>query len=309
MTVPAALQTHYNSGSTSMAYALLIQRSDGELYGFTSNSVPFTMDLSPWASTSWNLAEETAFVFDATQGLVWSDVVMNSGFAVSNANITTLNDGTFFNPDDIRAGRWRGALWRLFRYRWDVPTPTIANDVEQLLRGDFGEITLGESTIVVELRALGQRLQQPVGIVSQKTCRVRLGSVGPGMCNVDLAPFTHALTVTAVADNGEFTCSAATQPSDYFGEGLVSWNSGDNAGLEHKVREFAAGVFTLVLPTVLDIQVGDTLTAVAGCRKRHEVTLTNPSGVSDCKTKFNNVVNFQGEPHRPTTDDLTRPVV
>lgn len=309
MTVPAALQTHYNTGSTSMANALLIRRQDGELYGFTSNSVPFTLDLSPWDSPSWPLADETAFAFDATQGLVWSDVLVSSGFAVSNANITTLNDGTFFNPDDIRAGRWRGALWRFFRYRWDVPNPTIENDVETLLRGDFGEITLGDTTITVELRALGQRLQQPVGIVSQRTCRVRLGSQGPSKCNVDLAPFTHALTVTSKVDNGEFACSAATQGEDYFGEGLVTWTSGNNVGLEHKVREFEAGVFTLVLPTVLDIQVGDTLTAVAGCRKRHETTLANPGGVSDCKTKFNNVLNFQGEPHRPTTDDLTRPVV
>ncbi len=45
-----------------------------------------------------------------------------------------------------------------------------------------------------------------------------------------------------------------------------------------------------------DIQVGDTFDVIAGCRKR----LTE-----DCKVKFNNVLNFQGEPHLPGIDRLT----
>jgi hypothetical protein len=51
-----------------------------------------------------------------------------------------------------------------------------------------------------------------------------------------------------------------------------------------------------VLPMVLNIQVGDTFTALRGCRKR----------LSDCVARAN-AVNFQGEPHRPTVDDITRP--
>jgi len=35
---------------------------------------------------------------------------------------------------------------------------------------------------------------------------------------------------------------------------------------------------------------------VAGCRKRLD---------EDCRLKFDNVLNFQGEPHRPTVDAIT----
>jgi hypothetical protein len=42
--------------------------------------------------------------------------------------------------------------------------------------------------------------------------------------------------------------------------------------------------------------VGDTYSVHAGCRKRL---------AEDCLAKFDNVLNFQGEPHRPTVDDLT----
>lgn len=291
--IPAALQAHYESGSTSLAYGLFIRRTDGELYGFTSHDQPFDMDVVQWLPDTYS---SSAYIqtFDAEQGFDASNLVTTAGFNVDNLEITTLDDGTFFDRDDILAGRWRDAEYRIFRYRWDV-SPTIDDDVETIVRGNFGEITLGQSTIKIELRGLTQRLQQPIGIVSQKTCRVRLGSVGIGQCNKDLTSFTFNLTVTGVTDKRTFTCSGAVQADDYFGEGLVTFNTGDNAGLTLKVRSFASGVFTLSLAATFDIQVGDTLTAVAGCRKR----LTE-----DCKTKFNNVLNFQGEPHRPTTDAL-----
>lgn len=295
--IPAALQAHYDTGSTSLAYAILIQREDGQLFGFTGSDQPLTLDLSQWNSASWNLATETAFVFNASQGLNVSTIVTTAGLNVDNLDMTTLDDGTLFDRDDVQAGRWRNAKFRIFRYRWDVAT-TIEDDVETLICGTFGEITLGENTITEELRGIAQKLQQPVGIVSQQTCRARLGDVGIGRCNKDLTAFTFVKTVTAVTDKQVFTASDATEASDYFAEGIVTWLTGNNAGVSQKVRTFASGVFTLVLPMVLNIQVGDTFTAVAGCRKRL---------IEDCKTKFANVVNFQGEPHRPTVDDITRP--
>lgn len=289
-TIPAALQTHYDSGYTKLAFAILIEREDGQVFGFTSSDQSFTMDVNAWGIA------ESAQVFDAKQGLDASSIVSTAGFEVDNLELTTLDDGSFFARDEILAGAWTNAAFRIFRYRWDVDPVTIANDVETVMRGWFGEVTLNENTIKFELRGLSQKLQQSVGIVSSKTCRARLGD---DRCKVDLAPFTFTFTVTGVTDKRTFTASAATQAADYFGEGIVTWLTGDNAaGRPHKVREFSGGVFTLSLPTVLNIQVGDTFEAVAGCRKRL---------IEDCKTKFVNVLNFQGEPHRPTIDDLTRP--
>ena len=48
---------------------------------------------------------------------------------------------------------------------------------------------------------------------------------------------------------------------------------------------------------VATIQIGDTFTVVAGCVKTLDA----------CITKFDNVLNFQGEPHRPLQDALLKP--
>lgn len=315
--IPAALQAHYDSGSLCVASALLIRRQDGKVFAFTSHDLPLVMDVSPWG------VDEAEQVFDCKQGLIASEVVSSSGFNVDNLEITTLDDGSLFVREEVLAGMWQNAEFWLFSYRWDVLLPTIANDVEVLMRGWLGEITLGTSTLTVELRGLKQKLQQSVGIVSQKTCRSRLGAVGLGQCNRDLADHTHAVVVSAVTDKRSFVIAQLPVqpppdpdalpgdplpepvqpppfPDDYLGEGLLTWLTGANAGLTQKVRTHtAAGTVTLVLPMVLPVAVGDTLTAVAGCRKR----LTE-----DCQAKFGNAINFQGEPHRPSPDTLTKPV-
>lgn len=289
-TIPAALQAHYDTGGTSVAHAIVIQRQDGNIYGFTSHDQSFSMDVESWYTGAGTIT------FDAQQGLDASAIVTTAGFNVDNLELTTLDDGTLFDRDEVLAGVWRNAEFRIFRYRWDVSPPTIANDVETLIRGWFGEVTLNQNTIKVELRGLTQKLQQPIGIVSTKNCRARLGDAN---CTKDLTTFTTTLTVTGVTSKQVFAASSGTATDDYYGEGIITWLTGNNAGVSQKVRTYvgATTTFTLVLPMVLDVQNGDTFTAVAGCRKRLE----------DCRDKFDNVLNFQGEPHRPTLDDLVRP--
>lgn len=291
--IPVALRAHYDSGGTCLANAILIKRTDGQVFAFTSHDQTLVLDVRPWG------VDNAALVFDCKQGLSASGITATSGFAVDNLELTTLDDGSLFVREEVAAGLWQNAEFRLFRYRWDVVVPTIANDVEPLMRGWLGEITLGSATLTVELRGLKQKLQQSLGMVSQKTCRSRLGATGLSQCNRSLVDLTHAVTVTAVTDKRTFTISGGL-PDDYLGEGLLTWATGANAGLTQKVRSHtAAGVVTLVLPMVLPIAVGDQLATVAGCRKR----LTE-----DCSGKFGNAINFQGEPHRPSPDVITRPV-
>lgn len=289
--IPAALQAHYNSGNTTVAHAILITRTDGQLYGFTSHDVSFTMDI-----TSWGYAEQTQFVFDASQGLEASSIVTTAGLGVDNLELTTLNDGSLFTTDDILQGRWRNADFRIFRYNWSASPITISNDVETLIRGTFGEITLNKETVKLELRGLTQKLQQPIGSVSTKTCRARLGDI---RCTKDLTTFTHTSIVSGVTSNSTFTAASLTQSADYFTEGILTWLTGNNAGVSEKIRSHSTGgVFSFILPMVRQIQLGDTFTVVAGCNKTLET----------CRDKFNNVLNFQGEPHRPMVDALVRPV-
>ena len=65
--------------------------------------------------------------------------------------------------------------------------------------------------------------------------------------------------------------------------------------MEVKVFTQAGGVFELAQPMPRDVVIGDGFDVYAGCNKT----------IADCRDKFNNVINYRGEPYVPGSDYLT----
>lgn len=272
------------AGGATEAYCLRITRTDGAVYAYTAHDRDLTID---------------GITYDASQGVSISSIASSADAAVDNLELTTLDDGTLFTTADIAARRWSNAAFLIFKIDWSNPDTST---LEPELAGTLGEVTVRGTTVVAELRSLKQYLQQSLGNVSSKTCRARFAdypSVFAGnRCRLAAASYTVTATVTAVTDRRTFAATALTQADDWFGEGVLTWLTGGNAGLSVKVKSFAhsGAVLGLASATIATIAVGDTFAVLAGCRKRLD---------EDCAAKFGNAPNFQGEPHRPTTDDVT----
>ena len=280
-TLPANLATHVSTRQTTLATALKITRTDDTVFGFTSHDRDDTV---------------SGVVYSANPGLDVSDIVIAANAAVGNLELTTLHDGTVFTTVDILNRVWSNATFTIFRYNW----ASIGDGIDTLLTGTLGEFELKQNSVVAELRDLRQYLQQPVGSVSSKTCRYRLGSTDKnngGLCNKVLTSFTYTGTLTGVTSNQVFRDSGRTEAVNWFDEGEITWTGGANNGLSAKIKSHAAdGTFTLARPMYGTVAVGNTYSVIAGCRKRL---------AEDCVTKFNNVLNFGGEPHRQGINDLT----
>ena len=274
MSIDTDLLAHYQGSATTVAWAIKITRTDAEVFGWTSADKDATISSVDYLSAP---------------GLDVASFATSAGLAVDNTEITILPDDAIITRADILAGRWDNAEYVLFRYNW----ADLTDGIEVRSVGNLGEVQPKSGAYVAELRGLQQYLQQPIGSASTKTCRARLGD---SMCGVDLGPWTETGTITGVTSKQVFTDSSRAEADDYFGEGLLTWTGGLNDGLTQKVKTYASDTFTLALPMIFDVQVGDTYSVIAGCRKRLD---------EDCVTKFDNVLNFQGEPHRPTVDDLT----
>lgn len=278
-TIPIALATHVALGTTTLAFLLKVTRAapDSQIFAFTSSGEDVAID---------------GVTYRSAPGLDVSSIALEAGGAVDNLELTTLDDGTVFTRADVLGGLWRNAAFILSRYNWASP----GDGVEPILTGILGDVRYLRNSLVVELRGLQQFLQQPIGSVSAENCRARLGD---SLCTKALGPLTFAATVTSVASNQIFTATALTQAADYFGEGILTWTSGPNINLSQKVKTHATGgVLTLSLAMFQDVAVGHTFSIIAGCRKRM---------AEDCIAKFANVLNFQGEPHLPGTDAVTKP--
>jgi uncharacterized phage protein (TIGR02218 family) len=283
-TLPSALADDFEEVSTTLAYFMRVARTDGEVFGFTSVDRVVTVD-----------------GLDYEPGFDLSALASGEGLNVDNLEVTILPDleGGTVTRLDLLTGKWNNAEFQIFEANYLAPE----NGINPLKMGNTGEVKVNDCSYVLEFRDSLQIVQQPQGDVLSKNCRARLGD---SKCRVDLTDFTVTGDLSAIASRQVFTDSARTEPEDWFGEGEITITSGANEGYRQKVKTFVGGVFTLSLPLPFDLEVGDEYTAIAGCRKRHDRSLDNPDGVSDCIDKFDNILNFQGEPHGGGLDKLTR---
>lgn len=112
--------------------------------------------------------------------------------------------------------------------------------------------------------------------------------------------WTRHAVVATVTDRRVFTITVdeARAVDGWFANGAVTFESGDNDGKTTEIKEWieSSSRVTTYLPLPFDIQVGDRLRLYAGCDKMR----------ATCFEKFNNVINFRGEPDLPGLDALTR---
>ena len=269
-----ALKSHLAQEVTSLCTCWKATLTNGIVYGFTDHTQTISFEgVSYLAST----------------GYTPTAVATTAKLDVNHLDIQALLSAESITDADLFAGRWDYADIELFQVNYS----DLSQGALQLRKGWLGEISAQKSSFNAELRGLTQKLQQSIGRIFSPACDAALGDV---RCKVILSTFSFAGTVNSVLSRRQILSSAITQATGYFDYGLIQWLTGNNSGLSMEVKTYTLGNLLLQLPMSFDIQAGDTFNVIAGCAKRLE----------DCKTKFNNVVNFRGFPHVPGTDQVLR---
>ena len=275
--IPIGLASEYASRTSTLAYFLKLTRADGLTFGWTSVDIALV-----YAGVRYE------------PGLTATTIALASGLAVNNFDLTILPDeeGGTITRADLLTGLWDNGRFEFFEANYS----DLSDGINTLLVGVTGQVSLGQGEFQTEMRGITQFLQHPIGIVTSKTCRALLGDSD---CTVDLSGssgFTVGGTLTAVTSRQVVVDSSRTEADDWFAEGTFIPTSGANLGQNpRRIRVYAFGTFTFDLPFQYPFVVGDTYTAIVGCRKRLE----------DCRDKFDNVLNFQGEPHGRGIDVIT----
>lgn len=270
--ISTALEGHLAQEVTTLATCWKLTRTDGVVMGFTDHDGPLLIDGVQYAA-------ETGFTPTA--------VTASSSLSVDNMDVEGMLEANSITEEDIMAGRYDFAEIEVFQVNYRGP----ADGRILLRRGWLGEITLRHRRFVAEIRGLTQKLSQQVGELYSPACRAELGD---GRCRVNMAVFTHTGVVEQAESRALFSDSARHEENGYFTAGKITFTSGENAGLSMEIKAFAEGQFTLALPMPYSVAVGDTYSVQAGCDKNF----------STCAQRFNNAVNFRGEPHVPGMDRM-----
>lgn len=266
------LAAHLAGETTTLATCWKVTRRDGEGFGFTDHDFDLTVE---------------GQIYEARTGYTRSAVHAIADLSVDNLDIESALDSETLNAADLRAGVWDGAEVEIFLVNWAA----LSQGKIILKRGTIGQVDLKDTVFKAELRGLTEALSQQIVELYTPDCRADLGD---SRCKVELAALTVTGSVTASDDRYGFADTSRAEADGYWDGGLVTWTSGANVGRKMEVGAFAAGVFTLFLPMPSEIAVGDTYSVRPGCDKAFET----------CKSRFNNVLNFRGEPHVPGSDKV-----
>lgn len=220
-----------------------------------------------------------------------TDFVNKSDFSVDSLDVMgVLTAGGLAEPD-IAGGVWDNATVeiKLINYAGDLDA-----DFMVLSEGRLGEISTQKISFTSELRGKAERLQRQAGELFSPNCRAVLGD---DRCQFVLSGgdfLISSVAVTGVTNRQTFSASSLTQANGWFAGGKVLFTSGSNDELEMEIKAFYNNTITLSLPLPYTISSGDTFQITTGCDKKF----------STCKEKFDNVVNFRGEPHVPGLDKV-----
>jgi len=297
-TVSPALKAHMSGGQTSLAYLWKLKRSDGLVLGFTNHDVDLAYD---------NGDGDGSVTYAAATGFANSAASSKSDLSVDNLEAVGFLDSSAITEGDLRAGLYDDADIKVLLVNW--------SDLTQghmiVRRGTLGVVKMENGKFTAELRGLAHKLTTVLGASTGPICRAEFGSGLNGidvdskyLCLIDVTLFRQTGAVAGGTPT-TFTASAtllmvgsatpaAAAPDGWFADGIVKFTSGANSGQTFEIKSFVSGVFTLFLPLSFPLAGGDTFEIEPGCNKT----------AGDCTNKFNNIVNFRGEPFIPGMDRL-----
>lgn len=145
----------------------------------------------------------------------------------------------------------------------------------------------------VTFRPIDSVLDQKSRMLFQPQCVWDLYGVG---CGVPLASRRYAMTVSSVSGTGIYLTASIDLPVQYFAWGYLETPSKTSLyeirSINYSSAFTLAGspVFIQVSRPFLYLTTGDTIYIYPGCAKRY---------LEDCIQKFNNGINFGGEPYIP----------
>jgi uncharacterized phage protein (TIGR02218 family) len=266
------LQEHISGEVTTLANCWKLKLRNGKVLGFTNH----VSDL-----------EYEGVKYFASSGFDTSSIANSSDLAVDNLEIEGILDHNLITKQDILAGIYDFAEIEMFMVNY--------NDLTQgqiyLKRGWFGEITLKNGKFIAEIRGLTQKFTQVIGDLYSPTCRANFCDK---KCKLKENDYTSYGSITEVINAKSFKDKNRQETSGYYTHGKIVFLDGKNVGIEMEIKEHINNSISTVLPMPFEIEVGDKYKIITGCDKTFET----------CKTKFDNIINFRGEPHIPGPDLL-----
>ena len=219
-------------------------------------------------------------------GLKLTSVRRSGSFEPGGLDIEGALDSALLTQDDLLSGRWNDARIAAFSFDWQAPDA----DIRSILHARMARFSIVDAVVRAEL--IEDRPDVGNGVPrTAPGCR----AVFTGReCGLSPARFRHEARVTAI-DGAQVTLDSVPA-TDIFPGGSLRWLDGPNCGLRQAIVAQEGSIVRLSAAPYFRSEPVLAVELIEGCD--HDF--------ATCSSRFDNAVNFRGEPHLPGMDFLTR---
>lgn len=256
---------------TSMALCWQLERKDGAGIGLSSHDQRLALG---------------ARTFEPSPGISPASITRSLGLEPDSSEVAGALSSDALEETDLALGRWDAATLQLTAIDWNDPMA----DPVPLLAGAIGSVAINGDGFTADLAGAAARLNDPVCPATSAECRAHFGDK---RCRIDLAGRTTTASVLRISGT-ELTLDRMFDSG--FVLGRLRYMSGANCGVTTAILAVDGAVVQVRDLPRAAVDAGGRVELREGCDKRFET----------CVSRFNNAVNFRGEPHLPGNDLLTR---
>lgn len=249
-----------------------ISRRDGVTLGFT------THDRDLWFA---------GLLHRSAPGMVPSAIRRSADLEPDSAEVEGALSHDAISAADLALGRFDRARVRIGLVDWETL------ESHAIYRGTIGTVAETGGSFTAALESRKQELQRDPVPRTSPSCRAEF--CGPG-CNLSAARFSHEVQITALDVTANAVSFDGDVSADALPGGTLRWLDGPYAGQTMSIVATSTGKLVLDLPLDLVPPAGSRALVREGCDRT----------LATCAGRFGNAVNFQGEPHLPGNDLITR---
>jgi len=251
----------------------------------------FSMGSTTWTYTSWSQDVTVSSVLYAATPIKRSRIVQAADQKTRNTLVTVPSENPFA-AQYINVSPGEKATLTIFRLQPDE-VPTFDTQV-MIFKGTVQAVTFprdGYTSEIVVRSIESAKNQNLPRVTYMGMCQ---HSLYDGACGVDSGLFNFVGPVASGGTTAEITVTGAnSKPDGYWTAGYVTPLSGSQDF--RFIVKHVGNVLTLLLPFASDVS-GQNVQVFAGCD--HVAT-------GDCKTKFENVLEFGGCPFVPNRNPFS----
>ena len=160
-----------------------------------------------------------------------------------------------------------------------------------LKAGWVGEIKYSKKSFTAEIQPLSSKTNNIIGKCYSENCRAEFGDQ---YCGVNKNDYIFAGEITSIEEVNSFIDLSINKDNDWFSGGILKFITGGNINKKFTVTEHIDGKIYLDSLFNLKMNIGDKYQIIVGCDK----------SITTCVRKFNNAINFRGEPYIPNRHKL-----